>query len=1220
MQISATRSNGQIVGPLNGAVNISPTAPTLSGVLPATAGRVGSKDVLFSWRSNTTGTATIYVRAAGETDYTPHAMPASTSDSTFFSTTVELIPEGTYEWYGSFETGCGTTMIGNATSPRTFDRVVSISFDQRGYTYLIRDGYDLTTTSTGLPLQVRVRNDAATPLRVQINTETVYPDLILGFTGAGSKDAYLTLPANGGTATLTLHVFTQETTQQSYTLTLNMTSPDTTVTDSIPLTLQIVPPNLDVKLVNAVTDPRTLVTTADLRNDGDTLTDLDMQVLVTSSGLPADFALLPDIRHSYIQHGELIHVEIIPLHITDQTDSNTYTVQATSRAGAESVPITAAVNATAAISNVCGASGAPQTIAATCVALPGEITYNSSGWYCTNRPNIDIPIPWTLNSQVPITSVTAGMNFSAGGGVYSHSTELSFNNTSIGGGIVPDNPSLSFSVPLAAVLPGATYQTLNLRSLHTNIAHYVVGAGAFVTVRYGAYEQSACYSPQELEDASVFPCAATGGDCAADLTAGDLRVTRSGSNLTLTARIGNGGTVFTQPGVNVTFYDGDPELGANALQTVQTTQALNPGEFEDVSITVPIGTTALPLYIVADDRGDLLGSYAESNERNNIYHTRLYLTSDLTVSRVDTSGLVVNPHTLAAAGSVAADISTTVRVNNPFTVTFFEDVNGDAIYTAGVDAALASTDIAAIDPGVPVRATAAVSGSVRFADDLIYAFVDSTDTDPESAENNNIGASESCLASAGCAEARADLSASYPRRANQGDGSTIMTIRIGNGGGLSTPAGVSVAAYTGDPSAGGVLITSTLTTTTLAPGGYEDLQLILPADTQAIPVWVFVDNTNAVDETDELNNIDRSNIYVSNLPNTAPLVDLGADLVLTSPATAALNPTVSDDSLPAGLLEAQWSVVGGDASAVSFSAPGSVNTGAAFSAAGTYTLRLTVNDGELIGSDDLLVTYIVPPPAQVPQGNMQTQACIAAPLHQARINAPTSVILEAGYSLTNVSVFMWQSNNPNNYRTLAERLTPAPGDTLVTFDPTVLANDTYVIQVVGTDTTTNSIVSCGIGVYVTGENKLGRVTLNTIDLIVPVTGLPIAIGRTYDSLERDYVGDFGNGWALTIGSPRLEMDSANNVTLTMPDGRRRTFFFAPNGLLVPSPRPITFQSRVNMANSAPMAAACSPTPADSGSASLAISTARVSVSSTIKTPMEGSLSLAPMARCARSVT
>ena len=173
VQISATRSNGQIVGPLNGAVNISPTAPTLSGVLPATAGRVGSKDVLFSWRSNTTGTATIYVRAAGETDYTSYPMPASTSDSTFFSTTVELIPEGTYEWYGSFETGCGTTMIGNATSPRTFDRVVSISFEERGYTYMIRDGYDLTTTSTGLPLQVRLRNDAATPIRVQVNTETV---------------------------------------------------------------------------------------------------------------------------------------------------------------------------------------------------------------------------------------------------------------------------------------------------------------------------------------------------------------------------------------------------------------------------------------------------------------------------------------------------------------------------------------------------------------------------------------------------------------------------------------------------------------------------------------------------------------------------------------------------------------------------------------------------------------------------------------------------------------------------------------------------------------------------------------------------------------------------------------------------------------------------------------------------------------------------------------
>ena len=36
--------------------------------------------------------------------------------------------------------------------------------------------------------------------------------------------------------------------------------------------------------------------------------------------------------------------------------------------------------------------------------------------------------------------------------------------------------------------------------------------------------------------------------------------------------------------------------------------------------------------------------------------------------------------------------------------------------------------------------------------------------------------------------------------------------------------------------------------------------------------------------------------------------------------------------------------------------------------------------------------------------------------------------------------------------------------------------------------------------------------------------MPITIGRRYDSLEKDNVGDFGHGWSLTISHPRLEVD------------------------------------------------------------------------------------------------
>jgi hypothetical protein len=80
-------------------------------------------------------------------------------------------------------------------------------------------------------------------------------------------------------------------------------------------------------------------------------------------------------------------------------------------------------------------------------------------------------------------------------------------------------------------------------------------------------------------------------------------------------------------------------------------------------------------------------------------------------------------------------------------------------------------------------------------------------------------------------------------------------------------------------------------------------------------------------------------------------------------------------------------------------------------------------------------------------------------------------------------------------------------------------------------------------VVVSGDYKPGRVVVETTDMTVPVAGLPVTVGRRHDSLEKDNVGDFGNGWSLTIGRPRLEVDPGNNVTITMPDNRRVTFYF-----------------------------------------------------------------------------
>jgi hypothetical protein len=91
-------------------------------------------------------------------------------------------------------------------------------------------------------------------------------------------------------------------------------------------------------------------------------------------------------------------------------------------------------------------------------------------------------------------------------------------------------------------------------------------------------------------------------------------------------------------------------------------------------------------------------------------------------------------------------------------------------------------------------------------------------------------------------------------------------------------------------------------------------------------------------------------------PNAAPVADAGPDRSVTLPAMASLAGSVTDDGLPAGgTLTALWSTVSGPGT-VTFSDATAASTSAAFSAAGTYVLRLTGSDGELSASDTVTVT------------------------------------------------------------------------------------------------------------------------------------------------------------------------------------------------------------------------------------------------------------------------
>ncbi len=91
-------------------------------------------------------------------------------------------------------------------------------------------------------------------------------------------------------------------------------------------------------------------------------------------------------------------------------------------------------------------------------------------------------------------------------------------------------------------------------------------------------------------------------------------------------------------------------------------------------------------------------------------------------------------------------------------------------------------------------------------------------------------------------------------------------------------------------------------------------------------------------------------------PNQPPVVDAGTDIIVTMPAPAILNGSVTDDGLPFGSLIWDWRAISGPNNAqVMFSDTNALNPSVTFSRRGTYTLRLTASDGELISSDDVTV-------------------------------------------------------------------------------------------------------------------------------------------------------------------------------------------------------------------------------------------------------------------------
>jgi hypothetical protein len=251
-----------------------------------------------------------------------------------------------------------------------------------------------------------------------------------------------------------------------------------------------------------------------------------------------------------------------------------------------------------------------------------------------------------------------------------------------------------------------------------------------------------------------------------------------------------------------------------------------------------------------------------------------------------------------------------------------------------------------------------------------------------------------------------------------------------------------------------------------------------------------------------------------------PAVDFGRGLTASLPIISTVT--------KAGL---QQTVIVGQ------SAPYSVslrNTGSAV--AGPFTIIDTVGGAQVAAS------FSAPPvagPGQTVTANLVMQS------------VPAGVT-----SLTDVAVVSWLDRNGNVYGTISSNAftSTVQSQVMTAAAPLVLSDATdgqASTGVAGTSAFAGGGFASAAGAPGSGAlapnvgagadaRAIGRVTVDATDLAAWLAGVPVTVGRRYDSTAGNAVGDFGHGWSLAL-EPRAEIDAGRNATLAMGDGRRLRF-------------------------------------------------------------------------------
>ena len=187
-------------------------------------------------------------------------------------------------------------------------------------------------------------------------------------------------------------------------------------------------------------------------------------------------------------------------------------------------------------------------------------------------------------------------------------------------------------------------------------------------------------------------------------------------------------------------------------------------------------------------------------------------------------------------------------------------------------------------------------------------------------------------------------------------------------------------------------------------------------------------------------------------------------------------------------------------------------------------------------------------------------ALITAPVDGSAVTGPTTIVGTASDTNFLRYELAIAGAGSEDWRLIGEGSAGVTNGALGTLDPTLLLNGIYTLRLTVFDRGSNT-AKAEIPVQVEGNQKVGYFTLSYTDLIVPLSGIPIQVTRTYDSRDTKK-GDFGVGWSMGLKAVRvsttrelgtgwqvdkaglnynLTAGSEHFVSVTLPSGRVESF-------------------------------------------------------------------------------